>query len=89
VFVVMVSDEDRPAALGLAHALRERGLRVEYALRSQPVRKQLELAAARGARKAVVLGPEERAAGAAVVRSLDTGGESRVPIPELMTTYAL
>jgi histidyl-tRNA synthetase len=56
---------------------------VEYGLRAAPVRKQLELAAARGAPRAVIVGPAERAAGVAVVRDLATGGEARVPLTQL------
>ena len=88
VFVATVSEEDRPAALGLAHALRDRGLRVEFALKKQALGKQLELAAARGARVAVVLGPEERAKAQAVVRTLATGAEQRVSLAELEQSYA-
>jgi len=88
VFVATVGEEDRPAALGLAHALRDRGLRVEFALKKQALGKQLELAAARGARVAVVLGPEERAKAQAVVRTLATGAEQRVSLAELEQSYA-
>ena len=88
VFVATVTEEDRPAALALAHALRDRGVRVEFALKKQAVGKQLELAASRGARAAVVLGPDERAAGQAVVRTLATGAERRVSLAELAKDYA-
>jgi len=88
VFVATVTEEDRPAALALAHALRDRGVRVEFALKKQALGKQLELAAARGARAAVVLGPEERAAGQAVVRTLATGAERRANLAELAKDYA-
>ncbi len=87
VFLAVVGDEDRPAALALAHALRDRGLRVEFALRRQALGKQLELAAARGARAAVVIGPEERAAGQGVVRLLASGTEQRVPLTQLARDY--
>ena len=79
-FLVAVSADDERAVLGLAHTLRDRGLAVEYALRSGSVRRQLELAAARGAPRAVILGPDERAAGTAVVRNLVAGAEARVPL---------
>ena len=79
-FLVAVSGDDERAVLGLAHTLRDRGLAVEYALRSGSVRRQLELAAARGAPRAVILGPDERAAGTAVVRDLVGGAETRVPL---------
>jgi histidyl-tRNA synthetase len=88
VFVVMVGENDRPAALELVHRLRDRGVRVEYSLRRQAVGKQLELAAARGARRAVIVGPDERAREEALVRRLDTGEESRVGMKELASDYA-
>jgi histidyl-tRNA synthetase len=88
VFVAAVGDEDRAAALGLAHALRERGLGVEFALKRQALGKQLELAVARGARAAVVIGPTERAAGEAVVRLLGSGTEQRVSFTQLAKDYA-
>ncbi len=88
VFVATVGEEDRATALALAHALRERGLGVEYALKRLTVGKQLELAAARGATHAVVIGPEERAAAQAVVRSLAAKTETRVALDALAGDYA-
>jgi histidyl-tRNA synthetase len=88
VFVAAVSEEDRPSAIALAHALRERGVGVEYALRRQALGKQLELAAARRARAAIVIGSAERDAGEAVVRSLASGEERRVSLTELAKDYA-
>lgn len=82
-FLVAVTEADVAPLLALAHTLRERGLAVEYGLRAAPVRKQLELAAARGAPRAVIVGPAERAAGVAVVRDLATGVEDRVPLTQL------
>jgi len=70
--------------LTLAHQLRDRGVAVEYGLRPAAIRKQLELAAARGAPRAVIIGPDERAAGEAVVRDLKAGREQRVPIAKLL-----
>jgi histidyl-tRNA synthetase len=88
IFVVTVSVADVFTALDLSHALRERGLRVEYALRRMTVGKQLELAATRCARHAVVLGPDERAAGEAVVRELSSKQEIRVSLESLKRDYA-
>jgi len=82
-FLVAVSGEDIVPVLQLAHELRDQGVAVEYGLRLQAVRKQLELAAARGAPRAVVIGPDERRSGLAVVRDLRTGTETRVPFAEL------
>jgi histidyl-tRNA synthetase len=83
-FLVAVGGDDLPTVLRLTHDLRDRGVAVEYALKLQAIRKQLELAAARGAPRAVIIGPEERASGIAVVKDLAGGGESKVPLGELV-----
>jgi histidyl-tRNA synthetase len=82
-FLVAVTSEDVSHVLALGHRLRDRGIAVEYALKAQAVGKQLKLAAARGAPYAVIVGPDERAAGAALVRELTRGVERRVPFEEL------
>jgi len=86
-FLIAVGGDDLPVVLQLAHALRERGIAVEYGLRHTGVRKQLELASARGAARAVIIGPDERAAGVAVVRDLRTSTEAKVPIRQLLNGY--
>jgi len=83
VFVVSVTPEDRPAVLRLAHDLRDAGLRVEYALGDDKMGKQLKLADARRARFAVVLGPDERARNAAVLKDLLGGSQRDVALGEL------
>jgi histidyl-tRNA synthetase len=82
-FLIAVSGDDVGPMLQLAHQLRDRGLAIEYGLRHAAVRKQLELAVARGAPRAVIVGPDERAAGQVVVRDLKAGMEQRVPIAQL------
>lgn len=86
-FLVAVGGEDMPTMLRLAHAMRERGIAVEYGLRHAGVRKQLELASARGAARAVIIGPDERTAGLAVVKDLRAGTEAKVPIDKLLNGY--
>jgi len=86
-FLIAVGGDDLPVVLQLAHALRERGIAVEYGLRHTGVRKQLELASARGAARAVIIGPDERAEGMAVVRDLRTSTEAKVPIRQLLNGY--
>ncbi len=86
-FLIAVGGDDLPAILQLAHALRERGISVEYGLRHTGVRKQLELASARGAPRAIIIGPEERAASVAVVRDLRTGTEAKVLMKQLLNGY--
>jgi histidyl-tRNA synthetase len=82
-FLIAVSSEDVALVLALAHQLRDRGAAVEYALRHAPIRKQLELAVARGAPRAVIVGPDERKAKVAVVRDLKTGRQRKVPLAKL------
>ncbi len=77
-FIVVIGAEQQPAALSLAHALRDRGHSVAYALRDQAVRKQFKNAETEGARRVIVLGPDEAAAGEVVVRDMVSGDETRV-----------
>ena len=86
-FLVAVGGDDVATVLRLAHAMREQGIAVEYGLRHAGVRKQLELASARGAPRAVIIGPEERKAGLVVVRDLKAGTEAKVPIDKLLNGY--
>ncbi len=83
-FLVSVSSDDAPYVWGLAHRLRDLGLSVEFSLRTQPVAKQLKLAAAREAKHALIVGPDERQAEEVVVRHLATGEESRVGADEVL-----
>jgi histidyl-tRNA synthetase len=82
-YLVAVTEDERPAILGLAHRLRETGHSVEYALKHQGVGRQLKNAAALGARASIVIGPEELAAGVGVVRVMAAAEERRVPLDEL------
>jgi histidyl-tRNA synthetase len=79
VFLAFITKDDVTHLLGLAHQLRDDGLRVEYALGPQALGKQLKLADARHARLAVVLGPDERARGEVILRDLRSGTQEAVP----------
>ena len=70
VFLAAITADDLPQVLGLARELRDAGLRVEYALAPQAVGRQLKLADARGARAAIVVGPDDRARGEVMVKDL-------------------
>jgi len=83
-FLVAVTSKDTPVVLRLANDLRRGGLRIEYGLKSQSVVKQLKLAAARPAKTAVIIGPDERERNEAVVRDMTTGEEHRVPFDALL-----
>ena len=86
-FLIAVSGEDVAPVLRLAHELRDRGVAVEFGLRHSAIRKQLELAVARGAATAVIIGPEERKAGNAVVRDLGSGVERTVALDALLQEF--
>jgi len=79
VFLAGITDEDLPHVLGLAHELRDAGLRTEYALSAQSVGKQLKLADARNARFAVVIGPDDRARGEVMLKDLRGKEQGGVP----------
>lgn len=79
VIVAGVTPEDMPFVLEAAHALRDGGLGVEYALAPQALGKQLKLGDARGARLAVVIGPDDRAQGAVMVKHLADKTQTAVP----------
>jgi histidyl-tRNA synthetase len=80
VFLAFITPEDVPHVLALAHQLRDGGLRVEYALAPQGVGKQLKLADSRNVRLAVVLGPDERVRGEAVIKDLRGGSQESVSL---------
>jgi histidyl-tRNA synthetase len=83
LFVAAPAPEERPAALALAHQLRDLGWRVEYALGHQHLGKQLKLADARGARLVLVLAEAERSREAVIVKDLGTGNQREVLLAEL------
>jgi histidyl-tRNA synthetase len=78
VFLAAIGGDDLPAMLGLAQELREAGLRTEYALAPQAVGKQLKLADSRGARAAIVIGPDDRARGEVMLKDLDATTQTAV-----------
>jgi histidyl-tRNA synthetase len=82
-YLVAVTPAERPELLRLVHALRDQGHSVDYSLRHQAVGKQLKSASAVGARRTVILGPDELAAGVAVVRDMGSGEEVRVGVDEV------
>jgi len=82
-FLVVIGEEQRALALGIAHGLREAGRTVMYALREQSVRKQFKAAETEGARRVLVLGPEEAAKGVAVLRDMESGEEREVPLDQV------
>jgi histidyl-tRNA synthetase len=76
VFLVFFAEERLPEYLSIASALRSRGIAVEFYPEAKRVGVQLKLAAKRGHPAALVLGPDEFAAGTAQLK-LMASGESR------------
>jgi histidyl-tRNA synthetase len=81
-FLVPVGAEQRPQALAIAHALRDRGHSAAYSLRDQGVGKQLKSATKEGAKKVLVIGPDELERGCVVERDMKTGQEREVPLAD-------
>ena len=82
-FMVPVTERERRETLRIAHALRERGHSVAYALRDQSVGKQMKAATREGARTVLLLGPDEMARGCIVARNMETGEETDIALSEL------
>lgn len=83
LLVAAAGDEDRTAALALAHRLRDAGWRVEYALGPAHLGKQFRLADARGARAVLVAGADERARGTVTCRDLRAAAQEELPLDGL------
>ncbi|MBT8461565.1 MAG: ATP phosphoribosyltransferase regulatory subunit, partial [Gemmatimonadetes bacterium] len=83
-FVIHVSPEQLPAALRIVHSLRSLGRRVGFDYRSRGVGRQFKVANQAGAGRVIVVGPEEVERGEYVVRSMDTGAETKVSVAELL-----
>src|SRR5262249_24664334 len=79
VVIAAVTSDDQPYVLSLAHELRDANVRVEYALAEQALAKQLQLANARHARWAVLIGPDERSQGHVLLRDLE--GKTQITMP--------
>ncbi len=82
VAVVPVGEGQEAAALGVLQALRRAGVRAEMAYRGN-LRRRMERANRIGARAAVIVGEDEAARGAAMVRDLGTGEQSEVAFADI------
>ncbi|MGQ0813589.1 MAG: histidine--tRNA ligase [Gemmatimonadota bacterium] len=82
-YIIAVTDAERDAQKQVARRLRDAGHSVAYGFKASAVGKQFKDADARGARRAVVIGPNEVAEGVVVVREMGSGEERRVKMDEL------
>ncbi len=71
--------------LKVARRLRAAGVHLEVAMKPRPLGRHLARAAAAGLPFALVLGPDEAAAGACTVRNLTTRTQQTAPLPEVPT----
>lgn len=83
-FVIHVSDAELPAALRIVQALRARGRSVGYDYRGRSVGRQFKAAHQAGARRTIVVGPEELARNEVTVRAMDSGEEITVDLDEIL-----
>ncbi len=82
-YIGAAGPEQRGALLALAHSLRDAGHSVEYSFTEAGRNRHFKNASALNARRVAWLGPDEAAAGEALVRDTGTGEERRIPLAEL------
>jgi histidyl-tRNA synthetase len=83
-YVVAVTPELRGEAFALVERLREAGLGADLDYEGKRVKGQMKNANRAAARCAVILGPDEMAAGAVKVRRMDSGEEADVPLADVV-----
>lgn len=81
--VIGLDEESRRRALLLAESIRGHGLRAETDYFDRGLKAQMKQADRLGARCAVILGEDELKTGRAVVRDLESGDQSEVPIDDV------
>lgn len=85
VYTVALQQADQAYAGRLASSLRARGLRVVLDPGEARLDARLRKAARRGARVAVIIGPDERARGEAVIRDMRAKTQATVPESEIVS----
>jgi histidyl-tRNA synthetase len=83
-FVAGVTPEDRAAVLRLSRELRIAGIATEHSLSEVALGKQLKLADARGARLAIVVGPDDRARGEVQFKDLHNKTQTAEPLDRVI-----
>ena len=86
--VFALDDALRPAAAGVAAALRAGGRKVELVLGPRKMKWVLKRCAAAGAARLLLLGGDEWAAGRVRVKTLATFEEADVPLEALLPAAA-
>jgi histidyl-tRNA synthetase len=84
VDVFVVDTTGGEAAVTITHQLRAAGLSADRAFDGRSMKSQMKAASKSGARFAVIIGEDERAAQIATVRDLIVGEQSTVPLDGLV-----
>ena len=84
IFIVILEEDQRSLALKIAHQKREEGVRVLYSLKSDSLRKQLEMASKAGAHQAIILAPKELEQNLVLVKDLQSGAQQEVRLDEFV-----
>ena len=82
VAVIPVGEAAEAAAIEILQTLRANGIRAEMSYRGN-LKRRMERANKVGARAAVILGPDDIAAGHAQVKDLATGSQEAIPFSQL------
>jgi histidyl-tRNA synthetase len=83
VYVVQATEDAAKACRDLAAALRDQGVETLRDFEGKKMSAQLKIADKLGARFAAIIGTDELAGGAAMVRNLSSGDQSLVPFGEV------
>jgi histidyl-tRNA synthetase len=83
-FIVCLSPDVRGTALAVGAALRRTGRRVVYDLKERGVGRQFKTANQLGAARTVVVGPDELERGVVLAREMGSGGQSEIPLRDLL-----
>jgi histidyl-tRNA synthetase len=86
VYVARASDDVRNKAVEVVSALRSAGIAADYDILGRALRKQMDDASMKGAALAIIVAPDEIAAGQLIVRSMKDGAESKHPAGEIAET---
>jgi histidyl-tRNA synthetase len=84
VYLAVLGDGLRLELLTLLERLREAGLTCESDLRGRSLKAMMRHAGQIGARRAVIVGEREHAAGLATVRDMESGEQREVPLGSLV-----
>lgn len=88
VYVAYASDDVRGRAVEVVSSLRAAGVTADYDILGRALRKQLDDASMKGAALAVIVAPNEIAAGEVIVRSMKDGAESKHRVAGLAQALA-